>query len=205
MAPKWDDVDGTMVYFCVNVSTNEVAIPAVGDDRKMDGYEMTVTALHGETEGPSKTGPAGAIDRNGTTVNITYLSAHEAYNQRLVIVNRGTREADFWMDTFQTEPGTMVMNEIRGTVAAGSRMIVRVQDHLMINEGGMSRASGTMNLHGAERQDRRHDSPGSPRHWPDRHHDLPAHPVGVRARSIELRLAVPSNGEAGASRTRFLS
>jgi hypothetical protein len=141
-----DDVNGDMFYFCVNVSTNEVAIPTVGDDRMMDGYEMTVTALHGKTEGPSTTGAAGAIDRNGTTLNVTYLSAHPAYNQRLVLVNRGTREAEFWMDEFQTEPGTTVMSELRGTVPPKSRMVIRVQDHLMVNEGGMTRASGTLNL-----------------------------------------------------------
>ena len=145
---------GGPFQLCVNVSTNEVAIPAVGDDRMMDGYKMTVTPMSGpataRASGPAKSGAAGAIERNGTTVNITYLSTHPAYNQRLVIVNRGTREAEFWMDTFQTESNTMVMNEIRGTVGAGSRMVVRVQDVLTINEGGMSRASGTLNLTAAE-------------------------------------------------------
>lgn len=149
-----DNVSGTMFYFCVNVGTNEVAIPTVGDDRMMDGYEMTVTSLHGKTEGPSTTGAAGAIDRNGTTVNITYLSTHTAYNQRLVIVNRGAREAEFWMDTFQAESGTMVMSNpdsdlysmgLRGTVDAGSRLVIRMQDALMV-EGGNPRASGTLNL-----------------------------------------------------------
>ena len=137
---------GGPFYFCVLVSENEVAIPVVGDDGDLDGYEITVTSRHGMTAGPATKHNAGSIDRNGTTVNITYLSVHPAYNQRLVIVNRGSREAEFWMDQFQTESGTMVMSDIRGTVGAGDRMVLRVQDHLTVNEGGMTRASGTINL-----------------------------------------------------------
>ena len=137
---------GGPFYFCVLVGSNEVAIPAIGDDRDLDGYSITATPMNGKTPGPAKTGNAGAIDRNGTTLNITYLSVHPAYSQRLVVVNRGTREAEFWMDEFQTEAGTMVMNEIRGTVAPKSRMVIRVQDALEVNEGGMTRASGTLNL-----------------------------------------------------------
>ena len=133
-------------YFCVVVDENEVAIPAIGDDRDLDGYSITATPLHGDSPGTSKSGAGGSIDRNGTTLNITYLSVHPAYNQRLVIVNRSAREAAFWMDEFQTEDGTMVMNEIRGTVASNSRMVIRVQDTLEVNEGGMTRASGTLNL-----------------------------------------------------------
>ena len=132
--------------FCVLVNENEVAIPALGHDRDLDGYSITATPMNGTTPGPATTGNGGAIDRNGTTLNITYLSVHPAYNQRLVVVNRGTRDAEFWMDEFQTEPGTMVMNEIRGTVAPKSRMVIRVQDALAVNEGGMTRASGTLNL-----------------------------------------------------------
>ena len=134
-------------YLCVLVSENEVEIPAVGDDRDMDGYKINVTPLHGTAKGPALSGGnGGAIDRNGTTVNITYLSVHPAYNQRLVIVNRGSREAAYWMNEFQTESGTTVTSELEGTVAAKSRMVIRVQDALAVNADGMSRASGTLNL-----------------------------------------------------------
>lgn len=130
-------------YLCVNVSQNEIPIPVVGDDRELDGYKITVTPTGSSAATADANG--GSIDRNGTTINITYLSTHEAYNQRLVIVNRGTREAEFWMDEFQTEAGTMVMESmIEGTVAAKSRMVVRVQGALKTS--GMTRASGTLNL-----------------------------------------------------------
>ena len=135
---------------CVNVGENEVAIPDVGgDDRMLGGYKMTVTPMSGprtaRANGPAASGPAGSIERNGTTVNISYLSVHPAYNQRLVIVNRGSRDAEFWMDDFQTEEGTEISGDIRGTVAAGSRMVIRVQDELTVDMGQL-RASGTINL-----------------------------------------------------------
>ncbi|MDE0420332.1 MAG: hypothetical protein OXK76_05500 [Gammaproteobacteria bacterium] len=142
---------GGPFQLCVNVSTNEVAIPAVGDDRMLDGYMMTVTPMSGpatgRSAGPAKSGAAGSIDRNGTTVNIAYLSTNLSYNQRLVIVNRGSRDADFWMDDFQTEEGISITGEISGTVKAGTRMVVRVQDMLdSSDEIGAPRASGTLNL-----------------------------------------------------------
>ncbi|MCY3840625.1 MAG: hypothetical protein OXH09_18580 [Gammaproteobacteria bacterium] len=138
---------GGTFYFCVNVSENEVAIPEVGDDRDMDGYKISVTPLHGTSPGPAATNKnGGSIDRNAAISNITYLSLDPSYSQRLVIVNRSGREAGFWMEKFQTEEGTMIMGEIRGTVDAGSRMVIDVQNELMTNTGGQDRASGILNL-----------------------------------------------------------
>ena len=138
-------------YFCVLVSANEVRIPALGDKDEKNAYMVSVTPTTAAGDGAAGSGAGGAIDRNGTSVNVTYLSVHPAYNQRLVIVNRGDSEADYWMDTFQTEAGTMVMNELRGTVGARSRTVIRVQDDLMVNQGGMTRASGTLNLTAPDR------------------------------------------------------
>ncbi|MDE0420322.1 MAG: hypothetical protein OXK76_05450 [Gammaproteobacteria bacterium] len=144
-------VGGGPFQFCVNVGTNEVAIPAVGDDRMLDGYLMTVTPMSGpataRVNGPEASGPAGAIARNGTTVNISYLSTNLAYNQRLVIVNHGTRDAGFWMDDFQTEEGVAITGSISGTVKPRSRMVVRVQDMLdSSDEARAPRASGILSL-----------------------------------------------------------
>ncbi|MCY4057563.1 MAG: hypothetical protein OXG44_06150 [Gammaproteobacteria bacterium] len=135
-------------YLCVNVGANEVPIPAVGDDRDLNGYKITVTPMHGKTASSMVTADAagGSIDRNGATINITYLSLDPSYNQRLVIVNRSGREAGFWMDNFQTEEGTEIMGEIRGTVGSMSRMVIDVQNELSNNAGGQDRASGTLNL-----------------------------------------------------------
>ena len=137
-------------YFCVLTTmgdkANAVQIPEIGDADDKDAYSIAVTTKAGSAAGPMVTDEGGAIRRNGTTVNVTYLSLDPSYNQRLVIVNRSSRDADFWMNDFQTEEGTMITGEIRGVVMAGTRMVVDVQDVLMNNMGGQDRASGTLNL-----------------------------------------------------------
>jgi len=97
--------------------------------------------------GPSatKAAAAGSVDRNGTTVNVTYLSTADAIRQRLVIVNRGPDVAEYFMTTFQTEPGVEVTTDkVSGQVPGRSRAVLRVWEELDI-EGG-SRAAGIVNV-----------------------------------------------------------
>jgi hypothetical protein len=142
---------GATRYFCVLVHTNTATIPVVagsGPD-KNDGYSIAVQPqVGGMAGGVAVTGEdAGSIGRNGTTVNISFLTTHPEYNQRLAIVNRGSENALFWMDNFQTETGTTVMDttDISGMVPANGRMIIRIDDHLQL-EGIHTRAAGTLNL-----------------------------------------------------------
>ena len=51
-------------------------------------------------------GNIGAISRNGASVNIAYLTTSEKHNQRLIIVNRGSRPISITDISFQTEDGT---------------------------------------------------------------------------------------------------
>ena len=96
---------------------------------------------------------AGSIDHNGTTVHITYLSASDRASQRLVIVNRGSDPARFWMDDFQAEGGAAVdhvgarvlAQDSGSEVPGGARMIVRVQDNLGISPGP-PRTAGTLTV-----------------------------------------------------------
>lgn len=144
-------------YFCVLVEDNQVPIGARGDMDLLDAYTIEVTPKAAAHKGPVETSVGGAIDRNGTTLNITYLSDHPAYNQRLVIVNRGMRPAEYRMDTYQTETDRIATGDISGTVAPGSRQVVRVQDVLTVTDAeGMpvttaQRASGTLTLTSPER------------------------------------------------------
>lgn len=145
-------------YFCVLTENaagkmNEVAIPIVpgSSARAADGYSIEVTTKAGTASGPMESGDGGAIQRNGASLNITFLSLDPLYEQRLVIVNRSNREARFWMDEgdFQSEPGTMISAKmgtdgISGTVGAGMRMVVKVQD--VLESTGEKRTSGILNL-----------------------------------------------------------
>ena len=134
-------------YFCVSAKDNENAITRVSGSEGANAYMLT---LEPQTAGPVKPaaiGPkaGGWIDRNGTTVNLTYLSTHEAYNQRLVIVNRGSESADFLVDDLQLEDGvTEVSNTLGGTVPANGRLVLRVQDHLTLD--GKTRGAATVNV-----------------------------------------------------------
>ena len=49
--------------------------------------------------------PLGSIGRDGSTVNIAYLTTNRRYNQRLVMVNRSGDEVEVKM-TFDAAPGT---------------------------------------------------------------------------------------------------
>ena len=147
---------GTSMDFCLDVGDdNEDVIPEVGDPIMPNGYMMTVTpnlanaaAPAGSAPEPSDPMPAGSIDHNGTTVQVTFLSDSPNYNQRLVIVNRGSDPAMFLMEEFQTEPlktvedqmgsdltcgGTSdMMMGIRGAVPGNSRCVMRVQDRINV-------------------------------------------------------------------------
>lgn len=146
------DGQGPSFFLCVNTAGNTTAIPAIGDAMQLDGYRVTATALldlpdaTAAVEGLRTSDNGGAIDRNGTSVNVTYLSLQESHNQRLVIVNRCPCEAEYWMDSFQTEENTRVFGRVQGTIGPRSRLSIRLRDMLDYNRGGMPRASGILNL-----------------------------------------------------------
>lgn len=144
-------------YFCVLVNGNTDPIPEIGDPVMKNAYMLTAHVKLAETTtvkrpfGPaiSAAMAAGAIDRNGTTVHVTYLSTHEAYNQRLVLVNRGGDEAKFWVDSFNLEDGTTPMkNDLSSdmdlSIPANGRLVIRVQDKITFE--GMTRGAATVNV-----------------------------------------------------------
>ena len=150
---------GGPFYLCVNTAGNTTVIPAIGDEDQLDGYRVTATSLlelatdtAAAVEGPSGSANGGAINRNGTSVNITFLSLDESRNQQLVIVNRCPCEAEYWMDSFQAEDNTSVYGRIQGIVPPKSRLVIRVQDVLEYNRDvGMPRAAGIIHLTASER------------------------------------------------------
>ena len=145
--------------FCNSVADNMDPIMEVGDPERLDGYMLAVTPTIGgdppDAVMPAAGEPmaAGAIDRNGTTVHITYLSASERVLQRLVIVNRGTDPARFWMTEFQAEGGAMVTHTgdqelaqvTESEVPGGTRRVVRIQDNLAVNVRPL-RTAGTLTV-----------------------------------------------------------
>ena len=85
----------------------------------------------------------GSIVRNGTTVNIPYLTTFEDYNQRLVIVNRGATDANYSV-TFTTEDGTTATagTAATGTVPAGEVLSIKASD--IVTLAGRTRTAATL-------------------------------------------------------------
>ena len=61
-------------------------------------------------------GDLASIERNGASVDIPYLTTSEKHNQRLIVVNRGTRPVAITSITFTSEDGTDV--ELSATAQA---------------------------------------------------------------------------------------
>ena len=141
---------------CVNVDTsgpmsNMNAIP-VGD------YTATVSVLSPGAEDPveAASGTIGMIGRNGASVQIPYLTTSEKHNQRLVIVNRGTRPVAITEIVFTTEAGTEVelMPTVQAAMDAGllivpkeSTYVARMDQTLMIT-GNSRRTAATISFAG---------------------------------------------------------
>ena len=115
LVPDEDDPTMTMLaglaadtyQLCVEVDlggpmSNTMTIPA---------GEYTAT-VYTQNTGDSRDnmmqseGTIGAISRNGASVNIAYLTTSDKHNQRLIIVNRGSRPISITDISFQTEGGT---------------------------------------------------------------------------------------------------
>ncbi|MDE0658666.1 MAG: hypothetical protein OXI79_03345 [Gammaproteobacteria bacterium] len=142
-------------YFCVLATGNTEPIPEIGNPAAPASYKLVITPTLATATNPFKPGAVakdvGAIDRNGTTVHVPYLSTHEAYNQRLVLVNRGADAALFWIEngSFNLENEvTLMMNNLAPdnamSIPGKGRLVVRVQDNVEFM--GATRGAATVNV-----------------------------------------------------------
>lgn len=142
-------------YFCVLVAGNLDAIQEIGDPDSPASYKLTAHPQVKDADNrPAAAKPAaktmnvGAIDRNGTTVQLTYLTTNIEVDQRLVLVNRGGDEASFWVEDFNTETGTTQTNDLgldEGlTISANGRVVLKTTD--VIDFVGQQRGSATLNV-----------------------------------------------------------
>lgn len=91
--------------------------------------------------------PAGVITSNGTMVHMGYLTGHDGYNQRVIIANRGTVDAQYVVANILTEDGTVATagKDAKGMVPASSQIVLRAADIISF-DSGMTRASATISL-----------------------------------------------------------
>ena len=97
-------------------------------------------------------GTIGEIKRNGTTVNLTYLTTHPSYNQRVIIVNRSGQPVTYALGELVAEDGIEVtaMDGAEGSVGAGEKAVIRVDSMVMFEASNLNRrrAAGTLALNG---------------------------------------------------------
>jgi hypothetical protein len=124
---------------------------AGGADSIPEGsYTVSITL---ESAAATKTNPTaslsgtiGAIQHNGTTVELPYLTTFEDYNQRIVMVNRGSVDAAYSISDFQTESDTTAVagTAATGTIPAGGSAVVKVSDVVTLT--GKTRTAATVNI-----------------------------------------------------------
>ena len=94
---------------------------------------------------------AGEIDRNGTTVRLPYLTTMQGYSQQVVLVNRGTRSADFWIEGLMsdgTDATGLALAAAPMTIDGETSMSVAVSDLVDLGTDG-SEGSATLAVNAA--------------------------------------------------------
>ncbi len=125
-------------YLCVHLpraNTERIAQSQYRVSFNLPGPENTA-------DSPDRfTGTVGEIKHNGTTIRAPYLTTYDGYNQRMILVNHGGRDADYTV-TFKPESGTTATPGpyAEGMIEAGETMVIRVAD--TDEHPGMVRLSG---------------------------------------------------------------
>lgn len=90
-------------------------------------------------------GPVGSIVRNGATVQLSYLTVSDRYNQRIIITNRSMADAEYELTNFYTEDGTEASGgeDVMGVVPAETSMVVLTRDAVQFT-GSRARGSATL-------------------------------------------------------------
>jgi hypothetical protein len=129
---------------------SELCYTAGGDAIPEGSYSVSVALEPAVATKSSPTaslsGTMGAIQHNGTTVQLPYLTTFSDYNQRIVMVNRGSADADYSVSNFQTESDTTAVagTAATGTIPAGGSAVVKVSDVVTLT--GKTRTAATVNI-----------------------------------------------------------
>jgi hypothetical protein len=132
-------------------ATTFVCYRADGNTIPEGDYTVSVTFTEGsiaDQDSPAATqgGDVASIAHNGTTVELPYLTTFGDYNQRIVMVNRGSQDAEYSISDFQTESDTTAVagTAATGTIPAGGSAVVKVSDVVTLT--GKTRTAATVNI-----------------------------------------------------------
>jgi hypothetical protein len=124
---------------CVTVTGDET-IPEASFTASANVRHLVTTSSPNNSTGE---GAIGDIDRNGTTVEVAYLTTFSDYNQRLLINSRHPVPAEYTV-TFQTEDGVTAtaLPAASGVLQPGENLVLRATDIVELTGG--TRCSATV-------------------------------------------------------------
>lgn len=131
-------------YLCATVASDNMERIDAGD---YTGSVNLVAATAGQPFPPvgMVDETVGAIDHDGTTVNLPYLTSYEGYVQRVVILNRNKQDVSYRL-TFHTEAeGVADPMYHEGMLAGGASSVIKVADVVTFSDG-RTRGSGTLDI-----------------------------------------------------------
>ena len=129
--------------FCMSVPTTNTDEIMVGDYTVAVDYQALTNAAFAPTDLGETT--IGSIRRDGTRVQIPYLTTYENYVQRVVIVNRNRGPVTYSF-SFVEEDGveTTAGEAATGTVPANGTLVVRASD--IVSIAGKTRTAATLDV-----------------------------------------------------------
>ena len=146
-------LDSVSIAAAEGVTRLCVAVPATNTAEIPEG-EYTVEVDYKVFDAPNRAYPPldftetsiGRIRRDGTRVQIPFLTTYSGYSQRVVIVNRNTKPVSYAF-AFNSEDGvTATPGEVaEGTLPAQGRVVLRAADIVAL-EGGKTRTAATLDV-----------------------------------------------------------
>ena len=125
---------------CVDVDGDEEIL--VGDYSLTLGLDTPALAV---TPASDTVDAIGSIVRNGTVVQVPYLTTFADYNQRLVLVNRSSEDAEYTI-TFTSEGDTTATagSAATGSIPAGEVLSLKATD--IVSLTGRTRTAATVTV-----------------------------------------------------------
>jgi len=141
-----DGGDCVLSDFTENVAY-DVSISVDGETTINPGtYTAAVDYVKvGQYEPTDASGDLGTITRNGTSIQVPYLTTFADYNQRIVLVNRSAKAAPYKF-AFTTE-GTVTAadgTKVSGSIPAHSTLILKAADVVTLTGGSRTAATITV-------------------------------------------------------------
>ena len=131
--------DATPIHVCIEADGTTVI-------NATDAYSATLTPAAGANGTyAAQTGALGAIQRNGTTLEIPYITTFADYNQRLVMTNHAATDTSYTC-TFTPEAGVTATagSGATGTIAGNTTVVVKATDLVTLSGGTRTAARCTL-------------------------------------------------------------